>query len=89
MRGPGRVTTVSSMGRMAPAFTAVMPAQPGRDFTASGRHPVVRVAEDDHLGSASTRRSSETAQTAGSPLVIGSPPASPIISVRNESGAGP
>ena len=38
-RGPGRVTTTSSTGRIAPDFTAAMPSQPGRAATWSAVAP--------------------------------------------------
>ena len=48
-RGPGRVTMMSSIGRIAPSLTAVMTSQPGRAATAR-RYAVRGVAEQDDLG---------------------------------------
>ena len=70
-RGPGRVMTTSSTGRIWPSLTAVMTFQPGRAATASAVAPYAASPRRMTSGSAVTSVSSGISKLVVLPVVIG------------------
>src|SRR4051794_33645573 len=72
-RGPGRVTTMSSIPTIALFFTAVIADQPDRFATASGVTPYAESPRMISCGSAVTSFSVGISQLVELPVVIGVP----------------